>query len=438
MDAGVLVRVTVASGTRRVDLALPGTVPVAELVPELARSVGLLDAATAHGGYRLVTAGGRALASDGGLVHQGVADGAVLTVAAGADDPPPRVYDDEAEAMADVVERDLAPWEPAAARRTGLAAAVLLAVLGAGALLTQRGSPSAGLATAGLAVALVAGALVSSRLRPDPVATTVGAWLGILYAATAAAMLASGGTLPGSPGVAAAAASTGAGAACLVGLGAARTLALPPVVAGLVLLVDGLVLRELGVPPAVGPTVVLVLVVVLGGVLPRLAVGAGSALPDRLEGVGPVDPDRVAADARTAHEILVAVSASIGLLLVLTAPLAVSLGRSGAVVAVACCAVVMLRARSHRAGAQVLVGLVAGVLGLAATAVAALRLEPSWRPAVAALLVGAGVATLAWSSVVARPSVRRRRWGDLAETAALLALPPLLLVATGVLSAVRR
>ena len=51
-----LVRVTVASGTRRVDLVLPGSVPVAELVPELARSVGLLDPATVYGGYRLVTA----------------------------------------------------------------------------------------------------------------------------------------------------------------------------------------------------------------------------------------------------------------------------------------------------------------------------------------------------------------------------------------------
>ena len=44
VSASGLVRVTVASGTRRVDLVLPGAVPVAELVPELARSVGLLDA----------------------------------------------------------------------------------------------------------------------------------------------------------------------------------------------------------------------------------------------------------------------------------------------------------------------------------------------------------------------------------------------------------
>ncbi|MSZ76657.1 MAG: type VII secretion integral membrane protein EccD, partial [Actinobacteria bacterium] len=51
LTATGLVRVTVASGTRRVDLVLPGSVPVAELVPELARSVGLLDALTVHGGY---------------------------------------------------------------------------------------------------------------------------------------------------------------------------------------------------------------------------------------------------------------------------------------------------------------------------------------------------------------------------------------------------
>ena len=121
-----LVRVTVASGTRRVDLVLPGAVPVAELVPELARSVGLLDPGTVYGGYRLVTADGRELATDAGLVIQGVEDGGLITVAAGVDDAPPRVYDDVVEAMTDIVEHDLRPWEPAAGRRTALWAAGLL------------------------------------------------------------------------------------------------------------------------------------------------------------------------------------------------------------------------------------------------------------------------------------------------------------------------
>src|SRR3954465_9900396 len=111
--ASGLVRVTVTSGTRRVDLVLPGAVPVAELVPELARSVGLLDAVTVHGGYRLVTRAGRALAPDSRPLIQGVQDGGVITGAAGVDHEPPRVYDDVVEAMTDVVERELEPWDAA-------------------------------------------------------------------------------------------------------------------------------------------------------------------------------------------------------------------------------------------------------------------------------------------------------------------------------------
>jgi hypothetical protein len=129
--ASGLVHVTVASGSRRVDLVLPGAIPVAELVPELARSVGLLDATTVYGGYRLITQDGRELATDSGLTMQGVEDGGLITVTAGVDDEPPRVYDDVVEAMADVVEHDLTPWQPAAGRRTALWAAGLALALGA-------------------------------------------------------------------------------------------------------------------------------------------------------------------------------------------------------------------------------------------------------------------------------------------------------------------
>jgi hypothetical protein len=86
-----LVRVTVMSSTRRADLVVPGAVPVAELVPELARSVGLLDATMVYGGYRLVTRQGRVLGPDSGLRAQGIEDGGVLTIGALVEDEPPRV-----------------------------------------------------------------------------------------------------------------------------------------------------------------------------------------------------------------------------------------------------------------------------------------------------------------------------------------------------------
>ena len=217
-SASGLVRVTVASGTRRVDLVLPGAVPVAELVPELARSVGLLDPGTVYGGYRLVTREGRELASDAGLAIQGIEDGGLITVTAGVDDEPPRVYDDVVEAMTDVVERDLKPWEPASGRRTALTAAALLMALGAVALFIQD-STLASVAAAVVALALVTGAIVLSRAQHEAEAAVAVAWMGAFYAAVAGFMLAPDGLVFGLPVAYAGAGAAIAGLACLVGLG---------------------------------------------------------------------------------------------------------------------------------------------------------------------------------------------------------------------------
>ena len=128
-----LVRVTVASPTRRADLVVPAAVPVAELVPELVRSVGMLELSTVHDGHRLVTASGRELVCDASLAAQGVVDGHLLAVVSAT--PRPReLYDDVAEAMADVVERELEPREREFGRRAALTTAVSLAALGALAL----------------------------------------------------------------------------------------------------------------------------------------------------------------------------------------------------------------------------------------------------------------------------------------------------------------
>ena len=152
--------------------------------------MGLLDATTVYGGYRLVTVDGRELASDAGLTIQGVEDGGVVTVAAGVADPSPRVYDDVVEAMADVVERDLKPWSPETGRRTALSAAGLLMGLGALALLIQHESTVAVAAAALVALALVVGAIVLSRGQDEPDAAVAVAWMGAGYAAVAGLMYA--------------------------------------------------------------------------------------------------------------------------------------------------------------------------------------------------------------------------------------------------------
>lgn len=441
--ASGLVKVTVTSGTRRVDLVLPSAVPVAELLPELARSVGLLDGSTVHGGYRLVTHEGRELAADSSLTLQGVEDGVVLTVAAGVDDEPPRVYDDVVEAMTDVVERDLRPWEPATGRRTALVAAALLLGLGAVALLIQGGVVAA-VAASLVGLGLVTGAIVLSRGQGEPEAAVAVAWMGSAYAAVAGLVFAPDGTLFGLPVAAAGAGALVVGLIALVGLGDGRTLVIPPVVVGALFLATGLVMEAAAFDAAIVLTTTLVLIVIVGSVFPWLALGATGTSVEQIYTLGDltadpddIDADDVGADARIAHQILVAVSGTVGLLLVLIAPLAVSLGVWGSLVGVMSCLVVMLRTRQYRVGSEVLVGLVSGIAGLASIAVSALVLHPDWRPAAAVALAAAGATLLAVTLLPATPSLRRGRLGDLTETVALVTLPPLLILATGVFAAIR-
>ncbi len=446
VSASGLVRVTVSSGTRRVDLVLPGSVPVVELVPELARSVGLLDAATVYGGYRVVTAEGRELAGESGLTTQGILDGGVLTVTAGVDEAPPRVYDDIVEAMTDVVERDLEPWAPASGRRTALVAAALLMTLGAVALLIQYESLLAGVAAAVVAVALVAGAIVLSRAQHEPEAAVAVTWMGCVYAALGGLMLVlrQDAEFFGYPVATAGGGALLAGLICVVGLGEGRTLALPPVVVGAIFLATGLLTKAGSFDPAVVLTTALAIVVLAGSVFPWLALGVTSTKVDQLfapaditTDPAEIDPGRVGADARVAHQILVAVSATVGLLLILVAPLAVSLGLSGTLLAVVACLVVMLRTRQYRTGHEVLVGLGSGILGLASVAVSLLWMHPEWRPTVAVTLAATGAVLLAVTLIPSTPSLRRGRLGDLAESICLLALLPLIVLATGIYSAIR-
>ena len=437
-----LVRVTVASGSRRVDLVLPGAVPVAELVPELARSVGLLDPLTVHGGYCVTGPDGRRLSGDAGLVLQGVEDGALLTVSAGVDADPPRVYDDVVEAMTDVVERDLRPWSPASGRRTALGAAGLLLVLGAGSLLLQTDSTLAGTAAAIVAAALLAGAVVLSRVQGEPEAAVAVSWTASLYAVVAGLLLAGGGGF-GPSAVGAGLGAVVVGVLSLLAVGEGRALTLPPAAVGAVFLVTGLLLADTDLDPAVVLVALLVLLVLLGSVFPWWALGLTGrgveqaySVDDLTADPEDIDAAAVGADARLAHEVLLAIGATVGLLLVAVAPLAVGRGLSGTVLALVCAGVLMLRTRQYRTGTEVLVGLLSGVLGLVSTAAAVLWLQPDWRPTTAVVLAATGGVLLALTLVPSQPSVRRGRLGDVAETVALLALLPLTVVACGLFAAI--
>lgn len=438
-----MVRASVVGGGRRADLVLPGTLPVAELLPELCRTVGVLDPATAYAGYRLHTADGRRLSGEAGLTLQGVEDGAVLTIVVGADQRPPRVYDDIVEAMADAVESDLRPWDPAAGRRTALSAGALLLGLGGLALALQRPDTVAGAAAGVGALLLLAAALTVSRVRSEAGAALVLAWTAVFYAAVAGVTLVPSGPLLELPAAAAGGAALVAGGIAFVGLAERRVAVLPAVAVGAVVAACSGLADTTSLAAAPIYTVALVVVVLAGSMLPWLALGStGTAVEqahshaDLTAEPSEIDPDAVRAGARLGHDVLLAVSVTVGLLLVLAAPLAVGLGLAGALVVVLSSVVLLLRTRQYRVGSEVVVGLVCGVAGLAATAVAVLVLQPDWHVTLALVLAASAAALLVLTLVPLPPSVRRARVGDVAELVALVSLLPLLVLATGVVGAV--
>lgn len=448
-----LIRVTIASGSRRVDLVLPGSIPVAELVPELARSVGLLDASTVYGGYRLVSQDGRTLANDAGLTLQGIEDGGLLMVTAGVDDRPPRVYDDVVEAMADVVENELRPWEPAAGRRTALGAGSILLGLGALALLLQGESLLGGVAAAVIAALLVVGGVVLARAQDEPEAAVSVSLLAALYAAVAGLLLAPGelpawswpldGRFFDAPLLCAGLGVLAVGVVAVIGLQDGRVLVIPAVVVGAVLVASAALIGIASLEPNVVFTVLMTLVVLAGSILPWLALGVTGTRVEQLYSLHDItadpeeiDSDEVGRDARVGHEILLAVSATVGALLVLFAPFAVDRGVFGTILAGVCCLAVMFRTRQYRTGAEVLAGLTSGILGLVSVAVAMLLIHAGWRSGAALALAGVGAGLLALTLVPASPSVRRGRLGDVVETFTLLSLLPLMVLGAGFVDAV--
>jgi hypothetical protein len=135
--------------------------------------------------------------------------------------------------------------------------------------------------------------------------------------------------------------------------------------------------------------------------------------------------------------VLLGLAVTVGLLVVVAGPFLAHLGVSGFLLGVVLVAVVLLRSRRSRARPDVAVQLLGGVAALAALAVSAALVHPGWRTALAGALVGTGVVLLLASSAPARSRLWLGRAADVAEGVALVAVLPLVVLAAGLISAVR-
>ncbi|MQA26434.1 MAG: type VII secretion integral membrane protein EccD [Micromonosporaceae bacterium] len=180
-----LARITIAAPKRRIDVALPENVPLAELLPSVLRHAGegIADDGEQHGGWLLRRSDGVALESARTLGAQTVRDGEVLHLAPRRTEWPELDYDDIAEAIAGGARKYGRAWSGRATRITSLSVATLI-FMTALALAVRSGPPwfLPGLIPLILGFLFVVIGILLSRAVGDSVAGAVVGGIGLVYA----------------------------------------------------------------------------------------------------------------------------------------------------------------------------------------------------------------------------------------------------------------
>ncbi|WP_299447177.1 type VII secretion integral membrane protein EccD [uncultured Phycicoccus sp.] len=437
--AASLVRVSVSSGTRRADLGVPGGIPVVEIVPELARELGVLDPEHVSHGFRLVVGGGTVLDPDRSLAAQGIADGTMLALEV-VDPSTEKVYDDVVEAVSDVVETAFPPWTARHSAGTAVGAAVVFFLCAAWALFTARDAGLLVTAVAGSAALLLVGAAAVLHTRAQPAGALALALTSLPFAATAGSAVAPDDDLWGRGLVWVGLFVAVAGLAGALAVARHRLVLAAGSVVGLAVAVLGVAGGVLGVAMTTAAALLFGVAVVVGNVLPRLGLatsrlsGHAPRTEAEIEGTVPeVDRGRVRHQVARGHDVMVATALATGGAALLATPQLAASGLWGTLLVAAGCVATLLRTRHSRTRTAVVLAMGTGIVGLALAAVVAAVVHPDWRPALAVLLGTTGAVVVALAVLAPRTRVRLGRVADTLDGVALVALVPLVAATVGIL-----
>ncbi|WP_033343529.1 type VII secretion integral membrane protein EccD [Catenuloplanes japonicus] len=425
MGAG-LARVTIAAPHRRVDLALPDQIPLAELLPDLLRHAGesLADEGERHGGWLLRRPDGAPLLGGRPLRAQGIRDGEILHLTPARAHWPEPEYDDVVDVIAGAPGRT-GRWSPAATRVATRAAATVLLLATLPSLLLTTPSP----VPAALALALLLAAVTASRAYGDAgTAATLGA-LSLPFAALAGAQLTTMEPAArwGAPEALVAAVSVLA-TALLVAVGTAVHLRIPVAAMTAALPVAATAAAALAFSPVHAAAVLLTATACALGLLPLLAIRLGRLPIPPIALPGDDDPFQQARQRPPRDEVLAALTRTdeflTGLLaghalVVAGSALFLTLhgGLAARLLAGAAALGLLLRARTFAAAHHRVPPVCAAVAVLAALAI---TVPP---PVVAAVALGVLAGGATWSR--RPPSLYLARSGEILETLTLVSLIPL-------------
>jgi len=430
--AGMLVRVSIISEDRRLDVGVPAQVPLIELIPGFARSLGVLDPTLAHGGYALHRADGRTLDPGRSSLAQSVHDGELLTLVRGGLIAEPRIYDDVVEAVIDATSDQHQAWTPKDNARTALA--INLTFLGLCAVLLVSVGPNLGIgaiiASGGAIVLIVTAAVLTRVGQPD-----AGHALGLaaaLFGGIAGYLIVPTQTLWGWP-----LAAAGLGTLIIGGLGLAFTQQKPeihlvPVVLGAAIGITSTA-AALIAPGGHAPYAVMIAVTAtLSNGLPWLALSSTRIRVispqsdlDVFAAPPPINADDVKRRAATGQRVLVALRVALGLAVLIATPLVAGSGPAGAALCALGFVGMMFQSRQTYARIGVLVLMVIGAVGLAATGLTVSAAQHSLRPVLLVLLLVVTAMLVGLTLLSPKARLRLARVGDTVEVLALALLLPL-------------
>ncbi|GAA3398965.1 type VII secretion integral membrane protein EccD [Cryptosporangium minutisporangium] len=449
-----LARVTVSTPKRRIDVALPEDLAVAELLPSLLLHAGegAADDGERHGGWALRTSTGTRLAGDRNLAGQGVRDGDVLHLVPRRADWPELEYDDVVEAIASGARRYGRSWGGPATRRCALAVGTVTLLLGVLGILSS-GPPWAlpgGLAL-GVALLLCIVGTVLARAAGDAVAGAAVAGPGLVYAAVGGAILvAPRGTELDELGTAhlllGSVALATAGVIGYLGVGAWGRVFVGGVAAGLLGVVGGLLALWTDMSTAGVAAIVLTIAITLLPAYPLLSMRIGKlpmpVLPQRTEEMLRDDPvpqrAEVFAAVARADEVLTGLLLAVSVTSVSSAWVLTGSPKTSALILVAVAsAALLLRGRLFPTPRQRIPLLTGGILGLGLLFTGFALSFPVLVTVPVALLVGGAVlgAGLLYSRRPPSPYVGR--FADILDVLLLVSLLPIACLLTGFYSYVQ-
>ncbi|ASU83740.1 type VII secretion integral membrane protein EccD [Nocardiopsis gilva YIM 90087] len=423
-------RVTVTGPQRWADLVLPGTVPVATLMPQVLRVCSTDTDRLEPVGWNLTTADGTAVRPDATLQKAGVRDGDVLLLSSQPPRDRPAFVDDVRGAVEDRVDETGSVWRPSTTLAFGVALLVIvpMAVMIVMAAFFRFSAIDLVTAPLGVVVSLGAMWLAVRRSMAGVAHASLAAACGWGAMIAVAASYVLSGAEPPPPAVPAVFAVVGA----LVVVGLASVIhqtALPYLAALGVLTVAAAVLVAVGlfVDGAQGARTVAVLLTLGVGVMPRMAMSMGglSGLDYEVRHSGQAPAERFDRTMRLTDRLLLGLVIGAALATTATVPLLIFTGAGwrDLVLAALVSLLLVMRSRLFDRIRHVLPLRVGGVLGFVIVGVGLVLMLPpleGWLPLLA-LMVCVTVAGLSWIDLPDVPRASLRRVLNGVEVAAIVA-----------------